>query len=94
MRTITSFLFVLLLVGCASLPIAHLTKKEVTQTATAVVQKSGYRLDDYQAPKVIFHPEDMRWSIYFEQKPPGDPGGYVCIFVDDKTGVGKLVPSY
>ena len=76
-----------------SKPTAHLTNEEATKTAVAVAQKAGYRLDDYQSPKVSFDSKEMRWSIFFDHKPPGFPGGYISIWVDDKTGAGTLLPS-
>jgi hypothetical protein len=35
----------------------------------------------------------MGWSVFFDRKPPGVPGGYISIWVDDKTGAGKILPS-
>lgn len=84
---------VLLLSGCAGASSVHLTQNDVTKTAVVLAQKAGYRLDEYQSPNVHFDSQGMRWSVYFEHKPPGLPGGYICVFVDDKTGDGKLIPS-
>jgi hypothetical protein len=93
MRVITSFICALLLGGCVSKPSAHRTNEEVTKTAVAVANKAGYRLDEYQSPKVRFDSKEMRWSIYFDHKQPGFPGGYISIWVDDKTGEGTMLPS-
>ena len=93
MRVITSFVLVLLLTGCAGVPLAHLNQKEATQTAVAVAQKAGYRLDEYQSPTVVFDSKERGWRFYFDHKPPGFPGGYIRVFIDDKTGDGKLLPS-
>ena len=92
MRTITSFILVILVAGCvSSQPAAHLTKKEVTQTAVDLVQQAGFALDNYQ-PKTVFLSDVGRWRVSFDQKKPG-PGTFLVVFVDDKTGVGKLMPS-
>ena len=93
MRVITLFILALLLGGCVTRPSAHLTNEEVTKTAVAVAQKAGYRLDDYQSPKMMFDSKRMGWSIFFDRKPPGVPGGYISIWVDDKTGAGTILPS-
>jgi len=91
---VVSFLL-LSLVGCttAQTPITRLTKPEVEQIAVAVAQKAGEHLEDYQAPRVSFDSRQQKWFVMFDQKPPGVPGGYVFISVDDKSGVGTLIPS-
>jgi hypothetical protein len=93
MRFVTPFVLALLLSGCVTGPSARLTQKDVIQTAEAVAQKAGNKLDEYQPPKVHFDSNEMRWSVYFDHKPPGFPGGYICVFVDDKSGDGRLIPS-
>lgn len=87
---------VLLLVGCASHRVAsaRLTEHEVIQIATQVAQKAGEQFDGYQAPSATFNPQGRHWSVFWEHKPPGFPGGYIFVSVDDKSGVGTLVPSY
>ncbi len=92
MRSITSFILVLLLIGCVTRqPSARLTKMEVTQIAEGMAKSAGYNLDSYQTPKVVFHPEVMRWTVLFDFTPP--VGSWICVYVDDKTGLGKLTPS-
>lgn len=92
LRSITSFILVLLLIGCVNhQPSARLSKEKATQIAEGMVKSAGYKLDSYQTPKVVFHPDVMRWTVLFDFKPP--IGSWICVYVADKTGLGKLVPS-
>jgi hypothetical protein len=76
-----------------SAPSKRLTNEQVTAIAVVVAQKAGYRLDDYKPPTIGFDANAMRWSIFFDHKAPGFPGGYISIWVDDRTGAGTLLPS-
>ena len=91
MRILASFIVVLLLFGCASRPAAHLTKRQVTDTAVALAQGAGHDLGNYEAPKVHFNPGSQSWTVFFDFKPP--VGSWICVYIDDKTGVGKIVPD-
>jgi hypothetical protein len=85
----------LLLTGCAShrASSARLTEHEAVQIAMVVAQKAGERLDAHQAPHATFDSTAKQWSVFWNHKLPGSPGGYISVLVDDKTGVGKLLPS-
>jgi hypothetical protein len=98
MRVLTSSTIValaLMFVSCASRQAfsARLTKREAVRIAITTAQKAGDRLDAYEAPRVDFDPTKKQWSVFFEHKPPGFPGGYISILVDDKSGVGTHLPS-
>ncbi len=85
----------LLLSGCASGPLgsARLSKREAVQIAVASAQKDGEHLKDYKPPRVSFDSERKQWTVYFDHKPPGFPGGYIWFDVDDRTGTARRLPS-
>ena len=89
------FLLLLLVAGCAHTPSAppRLASEQVLEIATAVAQKAGNHLEEYQAPRATFDSHERKWSVYWDRKPPGNPGGYIWISVDDKTGDARLIPS-
>jgi hypothetical protein len=85
-----------LLVGCAKMDThsARMTKGEAAKTATALVGHEGVDLQRYQAPQVRYDSTQHKWYVLFNQKPPSDPGGYIFVEVDDRSGVGTRVPSH
>jgi hypothetical protein len=85
----------LLLVGCATSEVssARLTKREAVKIAVAVAKDAGTHLDAFQSPRVTYDSTQMQWFVLFDQKPPAVVGGDVFISVDDKSGVGTLIPS-
>ena len=91
---------VVLLVGCAhntstpQMPSTRLTETQVARIAATVAERAGYRLADYKAPTIRFNSADKIWSVYFFQKSQPDPDGHVCVWVDDQSRRGELIPSF
>lgn len=87
---------VLVLAGCASRHVpassARLTEHEALQIAVVVAQKAGNHLDEYKTPHTAFDANKKQWRVFWDRK-LGNPGGYIFVSVDDKSGVGTLIPS-
>jgi hypothetical protein len=84
-----------LLIGCDSrsantpvVPIKALSKSNLTEAQAIEIAKKagsdrGRDLNQYQEPSASF--EGTRWHLFFEEKPPGKPGGHFSVDVDDVT---------
>jgi len=84
-------------VNIAPVP-TSLTQAEAVTVAQHFATENGFRLADYQRPELSLWPGDesrpeKSWTVWFWDKPPGHPGGYLWINVDDKTRRAELMPS-
>ena len=89
-------LAVVLLVSCASAPTGsapRLSKDEAVRIATELARHEGAKMEHFIAPRVRYDSIEHRWCILFDQKPPAVLDGDIFIEVDDKTGVGTLIPG-
>ena len=81
---IGSFVF-----GCASLPKSN--KQAVIHFANDALLKTGFRLEYYEPPRVIFaRGLGNQWVVIYDIKAPWWRGYSFSIFVDDKTGTVDL----
>jgi hypothetical protein len=71
----------------------RMSETEVVAVARELALERGFSLNDYQAPRLSFDPREQSWRLGFWEKPPGHPGGYLQIAVDDRTGRAELLPS-
>jgi len=76
----------------------RMSQAEVVTVAQQFAGERGFRLSGYQRPRLSLYPGDKFqpekvWSLWFWEKPPYHPGGYLLINVDDKTGRAELIPS-
>ena len=95
MRIFAPVLILVFLAGCVhtASESPRLASKKVLEIAAVEARMAGNNLSEYQTPSVTFDSKEKQWSVYWDRKPPGFPGGYICIYVDDKTGDAKLIPS-
>jgi hypothetical protein len=70
-----------------------MSQAEVVAVGQEFVVERGFSLSDYQPPRLSFDQAEQSWSLWFWEKPPGRPGGYLQIEVDDRTRRAKLMPS-
>jgi hypothetical protein len=67
---------------------APLTESEVINLADTEARVQGYRLDDYQRPKVDHSEVKGKWSLFYglkEGSSAGEEGGPLTVTVEDKT---------
>ena len=91
---ITSALFTGLLIclttGCTT---TRLTIHQAAEIATQLAKKDGEKMERYQAPRASFDSQRKKWSVFWDEIPPGVPGGYLWIEVDDQSGTAERKPS-
>ena len=71
----------------------RMSQPEVVAVAQQFAVERGFSLSDYERPKLFFDQAEQLWSLWFWDKPPGRPGGYLQVEVDDRTGGANLIPS-
>ena len=71
----------------------RMSQTEVVAVAQASAPEHGFSLSDYQPPSVSFNQPERLWNLWFWEKPPGHPGGFLLIEVDDKTGQVEFLPG-
>jgi hypothetical protein len=76
------------IVGPASKPIItqappKLTESQAIAIARQTATANGVELASYQQPSASF--DGSKWSVFFDEKPPGRPGGHFSIEVDQNS---------
>ncbi len=84
----------ILVAGCAHSG-TQMSKFAVVRAAKQAAEKAGYKLADYQPPKahIEYTNHDRMWTVFFELKPPGLPGGHFLVWIDDRTGHATVMPG-
>jgi len=71
----------------------RMSQAEVVAVGQEFAVQRGFSVSDYGPPRLSFAQAEQSWSLWFWEKPPGRPGGYLHIAVDDMTGRAELLPS-
>lgn len=71
----------------------RMSEPEVLAVAQHFATEQGFSVNDYERPRLSFSRESESWGLWFWEKPPYHPGGYLLIKVDDRTGRAELHPS-
>jgi hypothetical protein len=80
-------------VAAPALP-AKLTEDQVIKLANAAAKRSGYKLEDHEAPKARYEAEGRggSWYVFYQAK-ARRPGGHFYVTVDDRTKSTEVWPG-
>jgi hypothetical protein len=72
----------------------QLSMETVISMANAEAEKQGYKLEDYLPPNAIYESSGQAntWKVIYEGKVKSQ-GNYFLMFINDKSGVIKLIPG-
>jgi hypothetical protein len=73
----------------------RLTEARVLEIANRAAARHGFRVSDYQPPKVHyqFTRRDNTWTVFYELKPPTPPGGHFLVWVNDRSEAAQVMPG-
>jgi hypothetical protein len=73
---------------------ARLNQVEVVRIAGEAATKHGYHVADYKDPQTHyeFTRKDKTWTVFYDGKVPA-AGNHFLVWVDDQTGVARVMPG-
>jgi hypothetical protein len=68
--------------GANEVDFDNLDQSKVISIAEAAAVREGFKLAEYQPPKVEFDEKEREWWVHFQMRPPTPPGGHFSVLID------------